>query len=51
MIADKYVTEKELIQDINNFRHQPETLERMSEATKRLKRSMQGQILRNWRLK
>ena len=42
MIADKYVTEKELIQDINDFRHQPETLERMSEATKKIKKIYAG---------
>lgn len=42
MIADKYVTEKELIQDINDFRHQPETLERMSKATKKIKKIYAG---------
>lgn len=42
MIVDKYVTEKELIQDIDDLRQQPGTLEWMSEAAKKIKKIYAG---------
>ena len=42
MIVDKYVTEKELIQDIDDLRRQPGTLEWMSESTKKIKKIYAG---------
>lgn len=42
MIVDKYLTEKELIQDISDLRNEPRTLEAMSEASGTLKKIHAG---------
>ena len=37
MIVDKYVTDMELIQDIEDLRNNPDTLIMMSESAKKIK--------------